>query len=321
MRSSIFINQPTVIDHAYIDNEGRVVGGSFNPNFTVTGEVEAQEKVVVDFSTLKKSLKAVIDSHDNGYDHKLWILDKWSKFSVRSNAVGRINIVTPFVNLDIPLDAVKFLYIAQDYSLEECGLDMANFLTTEVSRLYPEANIRVDVVNQCEPQMFPSQIVKVSSYSIESAAATFRYQHGLRDSTSWGCQSLAHGHLSFLQVFYRTWDRETLANEAERASPYALVKALMAKIAFYLDGATFINSENLVAAHNPDNVAIEYETDRGYFRAEYSPESKLIVLDTETTVEYLVQHLVEKFAEELTAIEAMSVYFSEGLSKGAVVDL
>ena len=68
---TMFFSQPTVIDHAYIDQEGRVVGGSFNPDFLVTGEIDPKEKVVIDFGTGKKQIKALIDHKEFGYDHKL----------------------------------------------------------------------------------------------------------------------------------------------------------------------------------------------------------------------------------------------------------
>ena len=52
-----FLTHVSCVDHAYIDNNGCVVGGSFHPNFIIGGTPDPVEKVVVDFSTVKKDVK------------------------------------------------------------------------------------------------------------------------------------------------------------------------------------------------------------------------------------------------------------------------
>ena len=81
MRSTMFLSDVTVLDHAYIDDSGFIVGGSFHPCFNVSGEIDGTEQVVVDFSAIKKQIKALIDSKETGYDHKLWIIEGFSNIS------------------------------------------------------------------------------------------------------------------------------------------------------------------------------------------------------------------------------------------------
>ena len=316
MRSSMFLNQPTVIDHAYIDNEGYIVGGSFNPCFTISGKVDPVEKVVVDFSTVKKSLKAAIDDRENGFDHKLWILPQWSNCAVTQLNGDMLHIVTPHVTLDLPSNAVKFLHHAADYSLNSCGNDLRLYLDHALGKVYPDVEVSILVKNSQSPQLYP--LDDDDDGRLDFQNIEFRYQHGLKDSTSWGCQSLAHGHLSFIQLFYR---HDLSDGVRDRDDTDDDVHFLLERMKSYIDGATFINTENIAPAFVSGNTAIEYTTERGFFRAEYDRSCKLIVLNTETTIEYIVEHVVEHFREDLKTVNASHIFVSEGLSKGAVIQL
>src|SRR5574343_1490291 len=111
MKSSIFLSDLTVVDHAYINSQGQVIGGSFNPGFIVSGEVDPVEKVVVDFSTIKKDVKYSIDKHiddyhHNGFDHKIWFIEGYSGGEYRQFE-DKIEFKTPAFKARVPLDAVR----------------------------------------------------------------------------------------------------------------------------------------------------------------------------------------------------------------------
>ena len=117
-RSTMFLNDLTVVDHAYIDDNGCIVGGSFNPCFEVSGTPDAVEKVVVDFSTIKHDLKEMIDRHNfvfskNGFDHKVWIIEGYSNVSMirmeGNSTYSTVTITTPAMALTVPGDAVKMI--------------------------------------------------------------------------------------------------------------------------------------------------------------------------------------------------------------------
>ena len=310
MRSSLFFSQPTVIDHAYIDNFGMIIGGSFNPHFVVTGEVDDVENVVVDFSTLKKQLKAYIDDQHSGFDHKLWVIQGWSKLDIFERKVtdwtddDRYSIVTPYVDLDVPANAVRVLTRATDYSPDEIGADLCRYLKIRLNQGYPGVDLDVEVHMARTPQLFD----QVDS-GLKTCNAQFSYVHGLKDSTSWGCQNNSHGHLSFIQLFY------------DKHAPDAPVYGLCADIASYLDRTVFINEANVTHAGDI-GVAISYTTiDRGMFKALYSKDVKLVVLPSETTIEFLVEHVLSLFKEQLQEAGVKRLYLSEGLSKGALANL
>jgi 6-pyruvoyl-tetrahydropterin synthase len=89
--STLFLNKITVIDHALINREGLVQGGSYNLSVKVSGEVKGEEQVVVDFSKLKSSIKNLIDDTEKGYDHKLWFIRGYSDGDVVISSEGGVD--------------------------------------------------------------------------------------------------------------------------------------------------------------------------------------------------------------------------------------
>ena len=84
---------------------------------------------------------------------------------------------------------------------------------------------------------------------------------------------------------------------------------LLNKIARDLDGAVFIYRDNIIK-ENDEIIAIGYTTVRGYFECTYTKtRNKIIILDTETTVEYLAAYVADTY-------QISNFYISEGLSKG-----
>jgi hypothetical protein len=132
--------------------------------------------------------------------------------------------------------------------------------------------------------------------------ALFTYSHGLKDSTSWGCNNIAHGHLSYVQI--------------APANPDTL--HLQEVIASQLDGVVFVNRTNVVE-ESDDVISLSYTTGRGLFFARYQKEANYyIVLDTETTIENLVEYIRARYEQELIQAGARFLFVSEGLSKGAL---
>jgi hypothetical protein len=297
MKSRIFLSNLSVVDHAYINYKGQVIGGSFNPSFIVTGEIDEKEKVVVDFSTIKKDMKTVIDAHSdvqdlNGFDHKLWFIIGYSNGKV--NLVDDRYVITSEAGeVNVPRDALKIIEpidnLTPEYTIEYIGKSFEQHLTTMLSKKYPDIDISVECFNNIDTHVINKQ----------NESFLFTYSHGLKDSTSYGCQNVAHGHLSFIQPNSKTLDSHT----------YNLFK----QIASDLDGAVFINKENVVA-DTDDYIKIEYTSIRGYFSAMYQKQSNnIFVLDTETTIEFLAEFVSDKY-------NVRYFYISEGLSKGTYLD-
>lgn len=318
--STMFLNDLSVVDHAYVDAHGNKIGGSFHPCFLVAGKIDPVEKVVVDFSTIKKRMKQMIDDDQLGFDHKCWIIEDVSLATIEIDGErvtdfslldsdhfdfkAEVILTTPKLTMKAPKDAFKFvpkIEGCENYSIENAGAWFERYL----NELFAPENITVECRNT----------VNLHTYipTDQHSAAYFTYAHGLKDSTSWGCQNLGHGHLSFIQV----------VSNAERD----VEDQVVAKIAEDLNYTVFVNSHNIVEDITTDELtAIKYETGRGKFVGIYKTggderRMKIRILDTETTIEFLVDYIKDKYADKLSSIGATGIFVSEGLSKGAYVEL
>ncbi len=311
-RSTMFLNDLTVVDHAYIDDRGCIVGGSFNPCFEVSGTPDPIEKVVVDFSTIKKDIKEAIDGHsfninNNGFDHKVWIIEGYSNItSVRmvGNMVtdNEVTITTPNLSLTLPGDAVKMISQVDDvtprYTTDYIGLAFEAHVYEHLEKMYPNINIGVRCIN--------SEHIHTPSNAVNFNAYRFRYVHGLKDSTSYGCKNIAHGHGSFI---------------SSDSDPNGLLEL----IAKELDDTVFVRSDNIkqfIRGQGESTLTIGYDSPRGSFEMVVEAQShKIVVLNTETTVEYLAAYVKERFGSLMKASDMSSFCISEGLSKGAIETL
>lgn len=309
MRSSMFLADVTVIDLAYISHTGSIVGSSVSPKFIVSGEVTGDESVVVDFSKIKKKIKALIDDNDSGYDHKLWLFSnsnvKPYDVSLLNTNKGMARIKTSHLDLTLPVDSLRVIDSPCSNMLEAGVLDstvevdIESYLTSSLSKEYPGIQV------QCKLS-FDGASMDTGTQGAE----WFRYVHGLKDSSSWGCQNNSHGHLSYMQLLNSSIDWAHVDHP------------LLRRIASQFNGSVFINKENVIA-NNESEVRIEYTSrDRGVFIASYDKRKiKTCVIPTETTIEYLVEHIKKEWWDELKNCGATHLAVSEGLTKGAVTEL
>lgn len=321
--STMFLSDVSVVDHAFIDNKGKIIGGSFNPCFLVSGEIDPQEKVVVDFSTVKKSFKEIIDHKETGFDHKLWIIEGWSDCEVietevtadSGNKYNSLYIMSPVVSLCVPVNAVKRVHISNlnmssfdYYKHEDVAVWFNYYLQTEMQNRYPNINIKIETeITENMHHIFKSNPNR-------SDLIRFRYTHGLKDSTSWGCQNIAHGHLSYMFVEYDP----SAATTINKLMIKDIVNQQLEHIAQELHNVVFINKENLI--DNSDNQ-LSYETKRGLFSELLSLDDiNTVVLETETTIEFIVEYIKQTFDPSFVKLYGIkTLYVSEGLSKGAMV--
>lgn len=307
-QATMFLNNLSVVDHGVIDTDGNVVGGSYNPSFLVGGKIDPVEQVVVDFSQIKKQLKNSIDDPVTGFDHKLWVVEHFSNCDVLidgnhivdfdkldSDFYDRsktVTLKTPFACIDLPKDAIKFIPtqgVRRSYSTDSAGVWFQQYLRQQFPNLQIQCRNTVDVHTYYPKEQY--------------TPFYFTYAHGLKNSTSWGCQNIGHGHLSFVQI----------ESQHKRADQVAQ------SIATDLNRTMFINKENLLKIRT-NQFSVQYtSSNRGLFSAIFidNVNQKCVVLDSETTIEHLVDYVCNKYTRELQSIQARSVFVSEGLSKGA----
>lgn len=311
--ASIFLTNVTVIDGAFVTERGMVEGASFNPKFVVTGPVTEDEQVVIDFGRIKKKLKEWIDDKAEGFDHKLWFCEGLSSGHVQPDLDSErgLALVTPVLEAkgdDAYIRVVPARTLDHNLGLvmrlqKEIGI----FLNEKLSKEFPGVNAQVILSTDASDMGFTL---------VDSSRLWFRYSHGLRNSTSFGCQQPLHGHLSYLQLLKRN-DNDFVPCPSSEL--FFVRKSL--------DDAVFVDKAN-VMSHDEADTRISYASmSRGRFTVWYKSLSssgaahKVFVLDTETTVEHLAEWIKVTYWESLRRSGATHLAVSEGLTKGAIVEL
>lgn len=279
MRKSIFLNDVTCIDHGYLNDQGFIEGRSFLLDVIVTGDIPDSnaEQVVIDFSKCKKLIKQCIDDNETGFDHKCWVKD----YQYEDLLDGYIEIKSNSTQAVVPKNAIK-----ETNNFES---DIKNQLESFLQSKYPDIDITIEI--------------KLKDYIEESEypRVYFNYSHGLKNSSSWGCQNLLHGHTSFIELYSDTHIDTRLLDDFDKVS-------LM-----------FIYKDNIIFDKNGIMI-ISYVTERGTFHLNIDKNKYdsfgiyVIILDTETTIENLIDY-VERIVKT-SSTNWLKV--SEGLQKGAV---
>ena len=302
---SIKLDDITCLDAAEVwvdrDAEEYVVlsGLSKMVSVEVGGDIDSEEQVIVDFANLKKTLKAMIDDEEQGFDHKLLIhADVFERENVYIKLAGNngckrdgLRIVKPNGELAFQAKGHKFWRVYDD-TLED---NLGAYLTECLQWFYSNDSLTAKVTLHARP-----------AHEFDGTyRATFHYMHGLCKSSSYGCQNIVHGHSSYVQVVNKNGDVDEFASNA---------------IADYLDGSYVFND-----AHAKGVVGVEEEllkigyksTKRGKWTM-FLPYSYGLPIFAEPTIENIVQHVVEVFEDELKEAQAEKVIISEGLTKQAI---
>ena len=300
MSAKLFLNNITVIDHGFIGNDGRQHGGSFHASFEVSGEVDPTEQVVIDFSAVKKTIKNIIDDPVYGYDHKVWVLPGWSDCEVAQDNY-QVTIRSSALELSGPANMLRMVD-ATEYSCAAIGAAISRHVEIELAKAYPGVNPKVKCIL--------SEVGFI--YNAANPSFYFRYSHGLRNSSSWGCQNIAHGHLSWLEIEH---DKHHNPECKECAQAMFSLEQILRN---QWDDAVLIDEANVVD-RGDDYISIAYTTPRGRFFAKYrAPYVKYKVLPHETTIEHIVAAFALENAYWLERAHVGKLFISEGLAKGSM---
>lgn len=282
--STMFLRNITVIDHAYFE-DGMVNGMSYNLSVELTGNIDPQEQVVIDFSTCKKQIKQLIDDSEFAIDHRLVVP---TSMNVRKTDNG-IYIKNSMFIIEALLNITTDSIYQKIEATNTYKGSLANYIKSVIEE-------QVTGVTECK--VFLSE-----DFDLPDEVAThvpFHYVHGLRNSTSHGCQNIVHGHRSYI------------ATDSLKSGN------VLKEIAEMMEGV-LIDEANL-EIDDGDNVLIKYQSKRGKFAMSY-PSIYTYVMPTETTIENITSHIAEQWGDALRESGATRLWVSEGLSKGAVIDL
>jgi 6-pyruvoyl-tetrahydropterin synthase len=294
MNSTMFLRNITCIDHAYVDKDGFIVGGSKHQLIHVTGAVDEHEQVVVDFSNIKKFLKGAIDDNETGYDHKLWIFTEESGcVYVENNADSTYTITSKHFFATLPQNAVRIINGSR-YTLNN---EMSLYLLNKAQKQYGAGIVNITVE------------LSDLAFTVHPWKKMFTYTHGLRNSTSWGCQNPCHGHLSFLELV------PVMGADIDQ------VTDLCDRIGEWLDSKVLVFDKN-ITNRTDTGFTVSYCTEqRGRFAITYNNTHPHEMFNQETTIENIVEFIMKKFGNELQYLGVRELYVSEGLAKGAVVTI
>lgn len=298
-RATMFFDNVTDLDCAVINN-GKVVGRSFRIAAEVTGPIQTEEQVVIDFSACKKEMKRLIDDAELGFDHKFIACTKDDldgAYARKPNGTERSYISADAFSAigDTHMFNIIDSQISEDI-LTSLRKAIEQMLTKGLEKLMDldEGDIEVNL-NKLDP-------LEVTALANR---LPFNYVHGLKNSTSFGCQNILHGHSSFIEAF----DFDGL---------HVPLSSLLDIFDIPFDYNVVVTTSDNVTTTGETTV-IGYESkSRGMFKME-TTQDVWVLNYPDTTVENLAHYIAIQNRDSLLRNKISRIRVSEGLSKGAVV--
>ncbi|MBC6903857.1 hypothetical protein DWB84_00010 [Saccharophagus sp. K07] len=170
----------------------------------------------------------------------------------------------------------------------------------DVAEVTPES-----VADWCAAQMkkeFGSTVAQVKlSFTTEHIESPYyHYSHGLKKHGG-DCQRIAHGHRSKLLI----WRNDALCMDAIQrwASSWKDI---------------YIATEEDLIANDGKSYTFEYTSSQGFFRLKL-PKTSCYMIKTDSTVEFIAQHLANETARHYPG-DRIRVKAFEGIGKGAIAE-
>ncbi len=287
MPASLFLNDFTVLDYAFVDEQSGILGDSYYVSAELTGELDEKE-FLLDFSVAKKMLKALVDE---AFDHKLLVPMGGSATTVKTDGL-----------------TVR----ARDGSVWDYTCPREAFA------LFPDARISAEVIQYHLGRLALAKLpknVKEARFTLRSperfgSEANFRYTHGLRFHEG-NCQRLFHGHRNPIEVY---------ANGARAPEWEAKLAAEWAGVHFValptLKNLSALDLSLGVRAPGHSGAAeVEYAGSQGEFRG-FIPAARVVLTEKEPSIETMSALAYQRLrAYGLTG--PLRVVAFEGLNKGS----
>ena len=277
----LFVDNLTVIDFAYLDASRGLVGESWIVDVVLGGELDDQG-MVFDFSNVKRTIKRVIDER---VDHRLLIPRAYSGLEW---------------NEDEP-DGFVWHLTDRTHILHRSPDEAVVWLSSE--RVVPSAVARL--LEQELRAVLPANVTDVEITLREDVieGAYYHYVHGLKKHLG-NCQRIAHGHRSPIRIDRNGHRDRDLENRWAKLWQDIYV------------GSEEDVTQRWVAEDGTGYVTFEYEANQGEF-ALTLPESRVYMLDSDTTVELIASHIAGQLKSEFPE-DVIRVKAYEGVGKGAI---
>ncbi len=254
--------------------------GLVGESWAVRLELDGQlndEGMIVDFGIVKKRVKQWFDA---GLDHSLVIADRTPNLNVTQAEHNTL---------------VEWQYPSGD--MLRCSAPHQAFEILPVDAIEPEA-----VARWCEQELaaiFPTVTgIKVTLYPEVIDGAYYHYTHGLQKHDG-NCQRIAHGHRSRIHILV-DGERDPLL-EAHWAKRFTDI---------------YIGTEVHVVSRSEQSIDFAYQAPQGSFSLTL-PSSVVYMIETESTVELIANHLAQTIAATLPG-KQVEVRAFEGIGKGSI---
>jgi 6-pyruvoyl-tetrahydropterin synthase len=249
--SSLFVEQLTVIDCAYLDAQRGLVGESWIVDIVLEGDLDPQS-MVLDFGEVKRRLKRAIDA---GVDHTLVVPG-------RAPGLERVQEAG---------DGLWLAFASADGRIEHRSPACA------VTLLDAERVTSTAVAAQVRQSLQPLLPPNVSALHLELRCEAidgpwYHYVHGLKKHAG-QCQRIAHGHRSRLEV--RVDGARDRALEEDLAGAWRDI---------------YLGTREDLVARADGALRFAYAAPEGRFELAL-PQGRVDLLDTDSTVERIAEHL------------------------------
>ncbi len=273
----LFVEQLTVLDCAYLDAQRGLVGESWIVDIELDGDLDEQS-MVLDFAEMKKRLKRALDG---SADHTL---------------------IVPLLHPGLQLQRQK----------ERVGLEFHGPAAGPIEhRAPPQALTLLEArqVNNASlaahlqpilAREVPANVARVSLQLRHERidGAYYHYTHGLKKHAGY-CQRIAHGHRSRLEI--RLDGQRAAALEAGWSERWRDI---------------YLGTREDLRLRQNGRLRFAYTAAEGAFELEL-PESRCDLLDSDSTVERIAEHLAARTAAEQPD-SRVEVRAYEGVMKGAL---
>lgn len=278
--NQLFVNNLTVIDFSYFDNQRGILGESWNVDIELSGELDNQG-MVFDFGHVKKKIKSIID---NELDHRFVITTHAKNFELKQTGtdceLNWQNVMGTYQHIS-PKDAILVLDI-KTVNLKS----IASYLETVILKELPD-NIK-------------GISIKLSQEEIDGAY--YHYSHGLKKHDG-NCQRIVHGHRSKIEIYENHQRNQTLED---------YWSACFRNI--YIGTREDISAESVI--DNKDHITFSYKAQQGAFSVTL-PKKRVYIIDSDTTVELIADHIA-KACTEKKPNNHYRVKAFEGIGKGSI---
>jgi len=286
----LFVRDLTVIDASYLDATRGFVGESYQVDIVLQGTLNEQS-MILDFSLVKKQIKAIIDAQ---VDHKLLVPHASEDCSVE---------------FDSQRTQVNFRLSDNSIIQLKCPNEAYCFLESETINIPLLETYLEQVILLQLPDNILDLEVKLRNEKIDTPY--YHYTHGLKKHKG-NCQRIAHGHRSKIDIFIDDiYNKELVQDWANRWHDIYLVSR-----------DDIIDKSDLsfiVVKNDVDKLCTAYHAPQGYFEL-LMPAHRAAVLPIDTTVEELANYICGQIKAR-KGDKKVTVYAYEGIGKGAIAEL